>query len=135
MHSSRACADVMPTLREGAVGRIDTPDERSRKAGLAPKAMLRANKDTGNIQLDSETQLTGVPPQAWSYRLGNRSALEWILDQHKDKDAEGPDHPRKVQHLSLRGPQGEGDRSSQACDARERGDDDDCRGDEGGEAV
>ncbi len=41
------------------------PDEKSRKSGLAPKAMLKADKETGNIQLDSETQLTGVPPEAW----------------------------------------------------------------------
>jgi predicted helicase len=26
-----------------------------------------------------------VPPRAWNYRLGNRSALEWILDQYKEK--------------------------------------------------
>jgi predicted helicase len=47
--------------------------------------MLRADKKNGNIQLDSETQLTGVPLEAWTYKLGNRSALEWILDQYKEK--------------------------------------------------
>jgi len=52
--------------------------------------MLKANQDTGNIQLDSETQLTGVPPEAWTYRLGNRSALEWILDQYKEKTPKDP---------------------------------------------
>ena len=26
-----------------------------------------------------------MPSQAWTYRLGNRSALEWILDQYKEK--------------------------------------------------
>ncbi|MBK5198643.1 MAG: hypothetical protein JJE37_10260 [Methyloceanibacter sp.] len=70
--------------------RIDTPDEKSKKAALAPKAMLKANKDTGNIQLDSETQLTGVPPEAWAYKLGNRSAIEWILDQYKEKTPRDP---------------------------------------------
>jgi predicted helicase len=52
--------------------RIDVPDEKSSKASLAPKAILRADKETGNIQLDSETQLTGIPAQAWDYKLGNR---------------------------------------------------------------
>lgn len=70
--------------------RIDAPDAKSRKAGLAPKAMLKADKDSGNIQLDSETQLTGVPPEAWTYKLGNRSALEWILDQYKEKTPKDP---------------------------------------------
>jgi hypothetical protein len=70
--------------------RIDTPDEKSRKAGLSPKAILRADKEAGIVQLDSETQLTGVPSEAWTYRLGNRSALEWILDQYKEKTPKDP---------------------------------------------
>jgi len=78
------------TLKPWPLERLDALDEKSRKAGLAPKAVLRADKDAGNIQLDSETQLTGVPPEAWTYRLGNRSALEWILDQHKEKTPKDP---------------------------------------------
>ena len=26
-----------------------------------------------------------MPPEAWDYVLGSRSALEWVLDQHKEK--------------------------------------------------
>lgn len=37
-----------------------------------------------------ETNLTGVPPEAWDYGLGNRSALEWILDQYKEKKPKDP---------------------------------------------
>ena len=69
---------------------LDAPDEKSGKAGLAPKSILNANKDAGNIKLDSETQLTGVPPEAWTYKLGNRSAVEWILDQYKEKTPKDP---------------------------------------------
>ncbi len=35
--------------------------------------------------MSSHTTLTGVPAIAWEYKLGNRSALEWILDQYKEK--------------------------------------------------
>lgn len=70
--------------------RTDVPDEKARKAGLAPKAMLKANKDAGTIQLDSETSLAGFPPDAWDYKLGNRSALEWVLDQYKEKTPKDP---------------------------------------------
>jgi predicted helicase len=28
--------------------------------------------------------LRGIPTEAWEYKLGNRSALEWILDQYKE---------------------------------------------------
>jgi predicted helicase len=78
------------TVEPWSLQRIDVPDEKSSKASLAPKAMLRADKDAGNIHLDSETQLTGIPAQAWDYKLGNRSALDWILDQYKEKTPKDP---------------------------------------------
>jgi predicted helicase len=78
------------TIKPWPLERVDTKDERSRKAGLGPKAMLKPNKEAGNIQMDSETQLKGVPPEAWTYRLGNRSALDWILDQYKEKTPKDP---------------------------------------------
>lgn len=65
--------------------RINVRDEKSRKANLAPKPILRANMNAGMLEIDSETNLVDVPAEAWTYELGNRSALEWILDQHKEK--------------------------------------------------
>jgi predicted helicase len=70
--------------------RIDLPDEKSRSAGLSPKCILKPDKEGGRIIVDSETTLTGIPPEAWDYRLGNRSALEWILDQYKEKKPKDP---------------------------------------------
>jgi predicted helicase len=68
----------------------DTPDERVRASGLQPKPMLKADPAAGRIQLDSETVLSGVPPEAWAYKLGNRSAIEWVLDQYKEKKPKDP---------------------------------------------
>ena len=31
-----------------------------------------------------------MPAAAWDYRLGNRSGLEWILDQYKEKTPKDP---------------------------------------------
>ena len=31
-----------------------------------------------------------MPPQAWDYRLGSRSALEWVLDQYKERKPRDP---------------------------------------------
>jgi predicted helicase len=50
-----------------------------------PRTKLRADKANGIIEIDSQTQLTGVPALAWEYKLGNRSAIEWILDQYKER--------------------------------------------------
>lgn len=78
------------TVGSWPLRQIDVTDEKSGKAGVTPKVMLRADKGAGNIQLDSETQLTGIPVQAWKYKLGNRSALDWVLDQHKEKTPKDP---------------------------------------------
>jgi predicted helicase len=55
-----------------------------------PKAKLKADKPNGVIILDDNTQLIGVEAIAWEYKLGNRSALEWILDQYKEKKPKDP---------------------------------------------
>ena len=55
-----------------------------------PRSKLRADKVGGTIEIDSETVLQGVPPSAWEYKLGNRSALEWVLDQYKEKKPSDP---------------------------------------------
>jgi hypothetical protein len=31
-----------------------------------------------------------IPSQAWDYRLGNRSAIDWVLDQHKERTPRDP---------------------------------------------
>ena len=46
---------------------------------------LKADKTGGRIVIDEKTTLAGIPAAAWDYKLGNRSALEWVLDQHKEK--------------------------------------------------
>ena len=78
------------TVAHWPLTRLDTPDAKARAAKQQPKPVLKADKDEGLITLDSETQLSGIPGAAWTYRLGNRSALEWILDQHKEKTPKDP---------------------------------------------
>ena len=64
------------------------PLQRADGPNPPSKVMLRANakdKEQGVIRIDDQTALSGIPPAAWRYRLGSRSALEWILDQHKER--------------------------------------------------
>ncbi len=56
----------------------------------APKALLKADQGGGRLILDAQPTLAGVPPSAWDYKLGNRCALEWILDQYKEKMPKDP---------------------------------------------
>ncbi|AKE63504.1 helicase domain protein [Microcystis aeruginosa NIES-2549] len=59
--------------------RIDTNNN------LKPKTKLKADREKNYINLDDITFLQDIPKIAWEYKLGNRSALEWILDQYKEK--------------------------------------------------
>ena len=82
--------------------------------GESPRPRLRADKERGVIVLDEQTSLTGVPPDAWRYQLGNRSAIEWVLDQYKEKKPRDPtirerfdtyrfaDHKERVIDLLMR---------------------------------
>ncbi len=68
----------------------DKQGEGAAERSEAPKAMLKADREAGRIVLDTQTALAGIPPAAWDYKLGNRSALEWILDQYKEKKPKDP---------------------------------------------
>ncbi len=62
----------------------------SKQAERSPKPRLKADKEHGSIELDDQATLTGVPKEAWEYKLGNRSALEWVLDQYKEYKPSDP---------------------------------------------
>lgn len=69
--------------------RVDTPNPK-RAEGSHPKPKLKSQPDKGVVVVDEDTQLTGIPVGAWNYRLGNRSAIDWVLDQHKEKKPRDP---------------------------------------------
>jgi predicted helicase len=55
-----------------------------------PTTRLLARKEQGIIEIDTATTLRGVPAEAWEYRLGTYSALEWILERYKEKKPKDP---------------------------------------------
>ncbi|MCG9131304.1 DNA helicase, partial [Candidatus Poribacteria bacterium] len=46
---------------------------------------MKLSKDKTQIVYNKFLTLDGIPPKAFDYRLGNRSALEWIIDQYRIK--------------------------------------------------
>ena len=66
------------------------PLQTVEQTGEAKRVTLRADQDEGRIILDDVTTLAGVPADAWRYRLGSRSALEWVLDQYKERKPRDP---------------------------------------------
>ena len=73
--------------------RVETPNPK-RAEGSQPKPKLKSalaeGVETGSVVVDEDTQITGIPAGAWDYRLGNRSAIDWVLDQHKEKKPRDP---------------------------------------------
>jgi len=44
---------------------------------------MRLSADKTAVKINDSLTLTGLPPEVFAYRLGNRSALEWVLDQYQ----------------------------------------------------
>jgi len=69
---------------------------------------MRLNKGKTELVVNESLTLADIPPEAFDYRLGNRSALEWVIDQHQvttDKrseitsDPNRPDDPESIVRL------------------------------------
>jgi predicted helicase len=44
---------------------------------------MKLTKDKTAIVYNDKLTLRGIPPEAFDYRLGNRSAIDWIIDQYQ----------------------------------------------------
>jgi len=69
---------------------------------------MRLSKDKTQLAYNGFLTLSGIPPEVYDYRLGNRSALEWVIDQYQvstDKrsgivnDPNRPDDPEYIVRL------------------------------------
>jgi len=69
---------------------------------------MKLSKDKTSIFYNQFLTLSGIPAETYDYRLGNRSALEWVIDQYQvstDKrsgitnDPNRPDDPEYILRL------------------------------------
>ena len=69
---------------------------------------MRLGKDKRQLVYNDFLTLSGVPPETYEYRLGNRSALEWVIDQYQlstdrrsgiTNDPNRPDDPQYILRL------------------------------------
>jgi predicted helicase len=44
---------------------------------------MKLDRDKGTLRYNDFLTLSGIPAETFDYRLGNRSALEWIVDQYQ----------------------------------------------------
>jgi len=55
-------------------------------AGFAPHhrvEKMKLSKDKTTLIVNKSLTLASIPPEVSQYRLGNRSALEWVIDQYQ----------------------------------------------------
>ena len=69
---------------------------------------MKLSKDRRSLIYNDFLTLSGIPPEVFEYRLGNRSALEWIIDQYQvstnkrsgiTNDPNRPDDPQYIVRL------------------------------------
>ncbi len=44
---------------------------------------MKLSKDKSSLIYNEFLTLEGIPPETFEYRLGNRSALDWVIDQYQ----------------------------------------------------
>jgi predicted helicase len=44
---------------------------------------MRLSKDKAQLKVNESLTLAEIPPEVFEYRLGNRSALDWVIDQYQ----------------------------------------------------
>jgi len=69
---------------------------------------MKLSKDKSEVRYNDFLLLRGIPAAAYDYRLGNRSALEWVIDQYRIStdsrsgivnDPNRPDDPQYILRL------------------------------------
>ena len=83
-------------------------EEGAKTADLYRVEKMRLNKGKDVVRVNDCLQLAGIPQEAYDYRLGNRSALEWVIDQYRVRtykrsgitsDPNNPDDPEYIVRL------------------------------------
>jgi predicted helicase len=62
--------------------KLDWLEDKTEKFSWRVNKMKLTPDKTAVIVNDSLT-LAGLPPECFEYRLGNRSALDWVIDQYQ----------------------------------------------------
>jgi predicted helicase len=51
---------------------------------------MKLSADKRSLRVNESLTLDGIPPETFEYRLGSRSALEWVIDQYQVKGESNP---------------------------------------------
>lgn len=67
-----------------AIKLVEEKAKKSRNELQRVTPIMKIDKgDRSTVHLDAETRLEGIPVEVYEYKLGLRSPIEWVLDQHQ----------------------------------------------------
>ncbi|MGD0580291.1 MAG: type ISP restriction/modification enzyme [Bryobacteraceae bacterium] len=55
--------------------------------------------DRRSLYCNDSLTLAGIPEEAYEYRLGHRSALEWVIDQYQRKEKSNPNRADDPEYI------------------------------------
>ena len=64
---------------------------------------MKLSQDRQSLKVNGSLTLAGIPAETFEYRLGSRSALEWVIDQYQvkgDSDPNREDDPGYIVRLA-----------------------------------
>ncbi|AFM03522.1 hypothetical protein Fleli_1084 [Bernardetia litoralis DSM 6794] len=82
LHINYEEVTIYPLEREE---KEDNEEEQKTENKTKKKAILKADRVRSLVWIDETTYLKNIPEEAWHYRLGVRSALEWVLEHHSER--------------------------------------------------
>ena len=62
---------------------LDQIEDPKAEVSFRVEKMRLNPKDKSELRYNDFLTLRGIPAAAFDYRLGNRSALEWVIDQYR----------------------------------------------------
>ena len=74
LHLHYESAPEFPLIEKVTIGLPRSPRVESK---------MKLSKDKSALIVNPSLTLGGIPPETFDYRLGNRSALDWIIDQYQ----------------------------------------------------
>lgn len=105
--AGRALADLHLNYERAAPHPLRWVEAQGRPLSYRVERM-RLNREKTALQVNESLTLADIPPEVYEYRLGNRSALEWVINQYQvttDKrsgitsDPNRPDEPHYIVDL------------------------------------
>ena len=85
VEAGRRLADIHVHYEEQPQYKLDLIETPDMPLDWRVEQMKFSSKDKTEIKYNDFLTLAGIPAEAFAYRLGNRSALEWVVDQYRVK--------------------------------------------------